>query len=118
MSKYKEIKRGEGSLVCLLQGLEGMRVTIELRNEDTATGIIESVDSGMGMSLQDVTFTKYEKPPMRFEAFFVMGKHIRYVHIPDEVRVETVIQQRIKKTADAGKLYKRKKPANRQRLPY
>lgn len=43
--------RADKSLVCLLQGLTGLRVTVELRNETELRGKIQDVDALMKFSL-------------------------------------------------------------------
>lgn len=47
MSTYRQLLDGQSTLVCLLQGMEGVRTRIELRTEDTVDGVIESVDPSM-----------------------------------------------------------------------
>lgn len=47
MSTYRQLKEGQSTLACLLQGMEGMRTSVELRSEDVVEGVIESVDAAM-----------------------------------------------------------------------
>ena len=47
MSTYRQLLEGQSTLVCLLQGMEGVRTKVELRSEDVVDGVIESVDAAM-----------------------------------------------------------------------
>ena len=47
MSTLRELQQGQGTLACLLQGMEGVHTSVELRNEDTVEGVIESADAAM-----------------------------------------------------------------------
>ncbi|KAK2154782.1 hypothetical protein LSH36_257g01006 [Paralvinella palmiformis] len=82
------------SLACFLQGLEGKVTTVELRNECSCIGRIDSVDSSMNTHLSDVTLITPFGNKHKFESFYVKGKNIRYVHVPDDVNViRTILSQ-------------------------
>lgn len=95
-TSYKPIRSARdkaiacNSLICLLQGLIGHRATIELRNESSITGRILDVDIHMNVSLSDVTFTS-EKGVQSLSAFYIRGKNIRFVHIPDHVSISLTV---------------------------
>lgn len=72
------------SLICLLQGLIGHRATVELRNESSVTGLILDVDAYMNVSMSDVSFSD-RRGTQSLSAFYIRGKNIRFVHIPDHV---------------------------------
>ena len=91
------------TLVCLLQGLEGYHTTIELRNENSVTGTIESVDARMNISLTNATFNTLAGNKTHFDKFYIRGIQIRYVHIPDDVDVKNTITKRIKQEQNIGK---------------
>ncbi len=79
--------RSRLSLVALLQGLQGEETTVELRNDSSVFGMIEHVDCFMNVNLLNATV--YPRTPLQsaknFDRFFVVGKLIRFVHVPDHV---------------------------------
>ncbi|XP_037075754.1 U7 snRNA-associated Sm-like protein LSm10 [Pollicipes pollicipes] len=91
------------TLVCLLQGLKGYRTTVELRNEAEVFGTIASVDGFMNVTVEGATFTDPSGQRARFDAFFVHGRQIRYVQIPDEVSPLSVIQQQLSVHQSGGR---------------
>lgn len=92
----KEKAQSLNSLLCLLQGCIGYETTVELRNDDTAQGFIKEVDGLMNINLTDVSFTKaLTGQVQRFDEFYIQGKHVRYVHIPDELDIIDVIKQQL-----------------------
>jgi len=78
------------SLICLLQGLIGRKACIELRDETEATGVITHVDSCMNVSMSNAQLIGC-KGEISLEVFYVRGQNIRYVHIPDEVRMHCLL---------------------------
>lgn len=78
------------SLICLLQALSGEITTVELRNESSATGLILGVDSSMNVFMSNVTYTD-ERRQYSLENFYIRGRNIRYVHIPDKVSYHRVL---------------------------
>ena len=86
------------SMICLLKAVEGMETVVELRDEKVAEGQIDSVDGFMNMNMSDVTLkfllTGEEK---KFDSFFINGKTIRYVHIPDEVDMKRSMEKVLKR---------------------
>jgi len=102
---YSELREGEKTLACLLQGMLGVRTTIELRSDAEVTGTIRSVDAHMNTSLTEVVL-KPATPGARqvkCAAFYVCGKFIRYVHIPAQIHVEQTIQKRMTDTRAASR---------------
>ena len=95
--RLNEIKIKQ-SLVCMIRGLLGRRTTIDLRNENTLTGVIENVDHLMNIDLSDVKFQNIYGEENNFEKFYVRGPNIRYVHIPADVNMLETIQEEIKKS--------------------
>ena len=84
------------TLVCLLKSLEGKHTTIELRNENSVMGTIDHVDRMMNTTLTDATFTTITGNVSKCDHFYVQGKNIRYVHIPDEVNIMQAIKSQIR----------------------
>ncbi|NXS59863.1 LSM10 protein, partial [Brachypteracias leptosomus] len=91
----KERAIAENSLIILLQGLQGLVTTVELRDESTATGRITSVDAFMNVRLAEVTFTDRRGRVSQLDELFVTGRNIRYVHIPDQVDIRATIEQQL-----------------------
>ena len=84
------------TMILLLKVLEGKRTTIELHNEKEVTGRVVTVDGFMNITMANVTFRSSTQPTKRFDQFFVSGKTIRYVHIPDEINMKTAMEGKLK----------------------
>lgn len=50
-TSIQELKSAETTLACLLQGMHGVRTTVELRSDAEVTGMIQSVESDMSISM-------------------------------------------------------------------
>ena len=86
------------SMVCLLKAVEGMGTVVELRDEKVAEGHIESVDGFMNINMTDVTLKfPITGEVQKFDSFFINGKTIRYVHIPDEVDIKRSMEKVLKR---------------------
>lgn len=83
------------SMICLLKTVEGKRTTVEMRDEKEVTGVVIHVDGYMNIGMRDVVFktATWEK---KFDSFFVKGKTIRYVHIPDEIDMKSAMEAKLK----------------------
>lgn len=94
MTSIRERARLTNTLACLLKGLIGYRTIVELRNDTKIYGLVECVDSCMNLTMSDVIFSKPSGHQMACDVFYVLGKNIRFVHIPDEIDiVETIRRQ-------------------------
>jgi len=85
------------TMLCLLKAIEGKHTKVEMRDEKEVTGTIVKVDGYMNISMENVvmdTGGRYQK----FDQFFVNGKTIRYVHIPDEVNMKQAMERQLHKT--------------------
>uniref|UniRef100_A0A0A9XHB5 U7 snRNA-associated Sm-like protein LSm10 n=1 Tax=Lygus hesperus TaxID=30085 RepID=A0A0A9XHB5_LYGHE len=103
-SKDKDIFWKLNSLASLACGLIGRYTIIDLRNDSTANGKIDSVDGFMNVTMTDVVFTDPGGNEFYFATFFVRDRNIRYIHIPKELQIEdTILRQ----------LYKIKNPRSR-----
>ncbi|KAF0290462.1 U7 snRNA-associated Sm-like protein LSm10 [Amphibalanus amphitrite] len=91
------------TLVCLLQALKGHSTTIELRNESEVCGVIDYVDGFMNVTVRPARFTDAAGTCARFDSFFVHGRQIRYVHIPDEVSPLSAIRQQLEVNQRGGR---------------
>ncbi|XP_067125863.1 U7 snRNA-associated Sm-like protein LSm10 [Centruroides vittatus] len=91
----REKARSCKTLVCLLQALTGKITTVELRNECAITGRIDSVDGYMNIHMSEVIFNGPSGEQRAFSSFFIQGKQIRFVQIPDEVNIIQAIQNQL-----------------------
>lgn len=85
------------TMLCLLKAIEGMTTTVELRNERDVIGTIQKVDGFMNITMTNVTLRTWDSR-QKFDHFFVNGKTIRYVHIPDEVNMKQAMENHLKRT--------------------
>ncbi|XP_072018296.1 U7 snRNA-associated Sm-like protein LSm10 [Amphiura filiformis] len=94
-ASLREKYKSTNSLICLLQGIMNRVTTVELRNESTATGLIENVDGFMNIKMKDVTFVSSDGTKTKMDEFFVQGPQIRYVQIPDDVNMMQVMNAQL-----------------------
>ncbi|XP_014669872.1 PREDICTED: U7 snRNA-associated Sm-like protein LSm10 [Priapulus caudatus] len=92
----REQAKSTNSLLCLLQALTTRVTTVELRNESSARGRIVNVDGFMNVQMGDVTFTTARGETRLFEYFYVQGKQVRFVHIPDNVDIIKAIEGQLR----------------------
>uniref|UniRef100_A0A224ZBG9 U6 snRNA-associated Sm-like protein LSm2 n=1 Tax=Rhipicephalus zambeziensis TaxID=60191 RepID=A0A224ZBG9_9ACAR len=79
------------SLVLMLQSLRGRQTTIELRNELSVWGTVQSVDAFMNVDLSDATVVG-PTGEETYASFFVQGRQVRYIHIPDDIDMAASLQ--------------------------
>lgn len=79
------------SLVLMLQSLRGRQTTIELRNELSVWGTVESVDAFMNVDVSDATVVG-PNGEENYASFFVQGRQVRYIHIPDDIDMAASLQ--------------------------
>lgn len=96
LHSLRETAKSANSLVCLLQALKGQVTTVELRNEASAKGLIVNVDGFMNVKMMHVTLTNIYGQAQEFCEFFIQGKQIRFVHIPDSVDIVDTIDKQLK----------------------
>ena len=96
------------TLISLLKGIEGELTTVELRNERKVTGKIDYVDENMNVNMSDTTFIDVMGRKTEFTNFYIQGRNIRYVHIPDHIDVIDTIQ---------GTFDRYKRPKIEKRVP-
>ncbi|XP_071482529.1 U7 snRNA-associated Sm-like protein LSm10 [Diadema antillarum] len=94
MSRREKFK-SKHTLICLLQALQGRITTVELRNECTATGYIDTVDGFMNVTMSRVLFVNQDGQKTHMESFFVQGSLIRYVQVPDDVDMVRAIKRQM-----------------------
>ncbi|XP_074645805.1 U7 snRNA-associated Sm-like protein LSm10 [Tubulanus polymorphus] len=83
----------QNSLLCLLKGIQGRITVVELRNESEVCGRIDYVDAFMNTNMSNVVFSDPFGKETKMDVFYVRGKNIRYVQIPDDVNILQTIKQ-------------------------
>lgn len=96
MATAREKAKIQNSLLTLIQALEGEVITVELRNESSATGILNSVDMFMNLSMSHVDFTQTNGVCRDFESFYVKGFNVRYIPIPSHVDMTKAVENQLK----------------------
>lgn len=99
----------------LLLGLVGNEVLVELKNDLEFRGILEEVGgSSMDIQLSSVIVTRPlhdgrggRSTGEHLDNMFVKGSSIRYVHIPDNLNIETCFKQWQQRKARVRDIYKR-----------
>ncbi|XP_057316980.1 U7 snRNA-associated Sm-like protein LSm10 [Hydractinia symbiolongicarpus] len=86
-----ERAKTERSLLCLLRACQGYRTMVELRNETTVLGKILNCDGFMNLTVEDVVVNKISGEQQEFTHMHILGSNIRYVHIPDEIDMQSAI---------------------------
>ena len=105
------------SLAVVLCGLQGHRVVIELKNDVEVTGVVDSADANMNVTLRDAQQVYPDGTVVAMDVAFVQGSTVRYVHIPPAVPIVKHVEQymktveRVSKTAGAHKIIDRKRKA-------
>lgn len=111
MKTSREYAKLLNTLTILLKGLQGKVTTIELRNESSIRGRIDSVDYLMNTTLTDAVVVAPDGRQLKTcEEFFVQGKNIRYVHIPDDVNIIKTIEEQVKSITPAAPTARKPKP--------
>lgn len=93
------------TLVCLLQSMVDKKTVVELRNETTITGIINNVDACMNVEMKDVTLKTPSDVLQNFTNFFIQGRHIRFVQIPNDVDIVSSIKKQLR-VIRSGQIHK------------
>lgn len=93
MTSTREKHKITNTLVCLLKAMEGVKTTVELRNENSVHGQILMVSGQMHLTMANVVFRPVKGPEQRFSDFFVQGHQIRFVHIPDHIDIRKAMEK-------------------------
>lgn len=75
------------TMVCLLKALENKVIEVEIRNNISIHGMLNFCETKMGLEFSNVTWTDVRGNRRTFDHFFVKGRQIVYVHIPDEIDI-------------------------------
>lgn len=104
-------RREESTLALLVSALVGGRVRLELRNETSVIGTLESADEHMNMRLADATVLRLELqdgPPVRAGHVSVRGRQVRYVHLPGDMDVAAELDAQDERRRAARSAYRRR----------
>ncbi|XP_048414148.1 U7 snRNA-associated Sm-like protein LSm10 [Stegostoma tigrinum] len=93
----KERTIAENSLIILLQGIHNHVTTVELKDESSVRGRFVNVDAFMNIRLAEVIYTDRQGRVSNLDDFFVTGRNVRYVHIPDEIDIIETVQNQLQK---------------------
>ena len=85
------------TMVGLLKAIEGKRIKVEIRNGVKIEGVLMCAEPSMSLDMVDVMFTPIKGPPVMYSKFYVKGRQIRYVVIPDEVDMIKAMDWQVKK---------------------
>lgn len=120
MTSLSDRARTLNTLICLLKEVQGYRTTVELRKECSVTGQLDKVDEKMNITMSDVIFTDVDETETKYSLFYIQGKNVRYVHIPDDIDMIKAIQAHVtgidKNVANRQERRPRKTTKERNRL--
>ncbi|KAH8252966.1 hypothetical protein KR032_002821 [Drosophila birchii] len=81
------------TLNCWPVMLQGHSVLIDLHNETSVAGIIDTADGHMTCELSNVVFIDRNGGQHPFDHFMVRNRMIRQIHIPTDLDVEQELRQ-------------------------
>ncbi|XP_020814986.1 U7 snRNA-associated Sm-like protein LSm10 [Drosophila serrata] len=81
------------TLNCWPVMLQGHSVLIDLHNETSVAGIIDTADGHMTCELSKVVFIDRNGGQHLFDHFMVRNRMIRQIHIPNDLDVEQELRQ-------------------------
>ncbi|BFZ07890.1 hypothetical protein BsWGS_10929 [Bradybaena similaris] len=87
------------SMVCLLKAMEGIDITIEMRDFVVVSGKLDFAEATMNLSMSNVTLTNLKGSIRYFLKFYVKGRYIQYVMIPDAVDITKAMEWQLNKAA-------------------
>ncbi|CAB3237255.1 unnamed protein product [Arctia plantaginis] len=83
------------TLICLVRGLTGQNITVDLRNDAYVCGKMDIVDGYMNLSFTNVVYCDPQGNEFFFENMFIQGRNIRYVHIPETTSIVSTINKEL-----------------------
>lgn len=124
-SKAKRKRRVPQLYRCLgivLESLKGQEVTVELRNNNEISGIVDECDCNMNLTLLNAVrkniracnvvhedSERDDDEGHELQATFIKGTSIRYVHLPDKLNMRNQVSHRLQvleRIAKSGKGHK------------
>ena len=103
-ANIKSIKRNKAhtsTLPTLIKHFIGYTLIVELKNNRSYTGTLDSSDQFMNVVLQSAAVSKSEALPLHsstnedchyYNLIHIKGSHIRYIHFPSNLNLQRVIQ--------------------------
>ena len=90
------------------KSLVGKEVIVELKNDLSISGVLDSVDQFLNIKLTDISVTDTERYPhmMSVKNCFLRGSVVRYVQLPPEDIDVQLLQDAARKEADQQKKQK------------
>lgn len=87
------------------KSLVGKEIVVELKNDMSLHGTLDSVDQYLNMKLLDIAVTDAEKFPhmLAVKNIFIRGSVIRYVHLPAEEVDVLQLQDASRRDAEQAK---------------
>uniref|UniRef100_A0A0B6Y7C9 Sm domain-containing protein n=1 Tax=Arion vulgaris TaxID=1028688 RepID=A0A0B6Y7C9_9EUPU len=86
------------NMVCLLKALEGKQIIVEMRNNILVKGRLDFAECTMNLEMSHVLLTNSRGVTSNLSKFYVKGRHIMFVIIPEEVDIVKAMEWQIKKT--------------------
>lgn len=79
-------------LVRFLMKLTNETVTVELKNNSTATGTIVGVDLQMNIHLKHVKLRQKDKDAVHMDVLSIRGSNIRTIILPDSLNLDVLLE--------------------------
>ncbi|CAL8114154.1 unnamed protein product [Orchesella dallaii] len=83
------------TLAPLVKGLERKDLIVELKNDIVIFGCLELVDCFMNLTMTNVLMTRKDGKKYHFEFFFLQRKSIRYIRIPNNISVPSLLKTQV-----------------------
>lgn len=84
--------------------MQNESVQVELKNGTMVQGTILSVSPAMNINLKDVKMTSIDRPATSLEHITIRGNQVRMVLLPDELNLDSILQDPVFKPKSKKKL--------------
>merc|ERR1719215_1225543 len=84
-------------LVRFLMKLSNESVVVELKNSTVVNGTVTGVDMSMNVHMKNIKFTVKGKPPVSMDHLTIRGNNLRYVILPDNIPLDTLLVEDAKR---------------------
>ncbi|MFH4984230.1 hypothetical protein AB6A40_010939 [Gnathostoma spinigerum] len=99
----KERKKCAGAMICLIQGIVGRNVVVELKGGRAIQGLLKSCDSAMNLEIggaQIYSLKRFQrndsKNPDQNGTFFISGSHISFIHLDSHIDAIGIMEKTIR----------------------
>ncbi|KAJ0181188.1 hypothetical protein K1T71_003273 [Dendrolimus kikuchii] len=86
------------TLLCLVNSLQGQKITLDVRNDAYVCGEVDSVDGFMNITFKNAVYCDSQGNEFAFDNLYIQGRNIRYVHIPDNISMVSAIKNEATRT--------------------